>query len=287
MPHIINSPKYPARRFVYLPMALLAAVLCSAGPAAQGDNARQGYDHILDSYVRDGLVYYRTLKSDRARLDAFVSSIQSASLEAASREAQIAFWLNAYNALVLQTIITHYPVPQRNREYPARSIRQISGAFDRTMHRVAGRTLTLDQIEQTVLPAYSDPRLFLAIARGAMGSGRLRSEAYTAALLERQLSEIPGECVTRGQCFNADPGARVVRFSSIFSWRESEFVKAYADKAATLFAARSPVERAILAFVGPRLLTTEREFMDRNDFRVEFIPFDWSLNDLTGRGDRR
>jgi hypothetical protein len=273
---------------MFLLMSILAAVLWAGRPAAQEDNARQqGYDQILDSYVRDGLVYYRTLKSDRARLDAFVSSNQSASLEGASREAQIAFWLNAYNALVLQTIITQYPIPQRNREYPARSIRQISGAFDRTMHRVAGRTLTLDQIEQTVLPTFSDARLFLAIGRGAMGSGRLRSEAYTAALLERQLSEIPGECVTRGPCFNADRGARVVRFSSVFSWRESEFVKAYAEKAAPLFAARSPVERAMLAFVGPRLLTTEREFMDKNDFRIEFIPFDWSLNDLTGRGDRR
>ena len=134
-------------------MFCLAAVPWSGGPAAQeGDARHQGYDQILDSYVRDGLVYYRTLKGDRARLDAFVSSIQNTSLEAASREAQIAFWLNAYNALVLQTIITQYPVPQRNREYPARSIRQISGAFDRMPHRVAGRTLTLDQIEQTVLP---------------------------------------------------------------------------------------------------------------------------------------
>jgi hypothetical protein len=273
---------------VFLPLLVLAAILWSGRPAAQEGNARQqGYDQLLDSYVRDGLVYYRTLKGDRARLDAFVASIQNTSLDGASREAQIAFWLNAYNALVLQTIITQYPIPQRNREYPARSIRQISGAFDRTPHRVAGRTLTLDQIEQTVLPTFSDARLFLALGRGAMGGGRLRSEAYTPALIERQLSEIPGECVTRVPCFNADSGAKVVRFSSVFSWRESEFVKAYADKAPPLFSTRSPVERAMLAFVGPRLLTTEREFMDKNDFRVEFIPFDWSLNDLTGRGDRR
>jgi hypothetical protein len=288
MLHITKSPHRHVTRFLFVLIVFPAAVLSSGRPPAQAGDARhQGYDQILDSYVRDGLVYYRTLKGDRARLDAFVASNQNTSLEAASRETQIAFWLNAYNALVLQAIVTQYPIPQRNREYPARSIRQISGAFDRTPHRVAGRTLTLDQIEQTVLPTFSDPRLFLALGRGAMGSGRLRSEAYTAALLERQLSEIPGECVTRAPCFNADPGGRVVRFSSVFSWRESEFVKGYADKAPALFAARSPVERAMLAFVGPRLLTTEREFMDRNDFRVEFIPFDWSLNDLTGRGDRR
>ena len=74
-----------------------------------------------------------------------------------------------------------------------------------------------------------------------------------------------------------------VRVSPIFSWREKEFIEAYGDKAAASFATRSPVERAVLAFLEPRLLTTEREFLARNTFTVEFIKFDWTLNDLTGR----
>ena len=49
-----------------------------------------------------------------------------------SREQQMAFWLNAYNAFVLQTVIDHYPVRGKSAEYPAGSIRQIPGAFDKT-----------------------------------------------------------------------------------------------------------------------------------------------------------
>ena len=56
---------------------------------------------------------------------------------------------------------------------------------------MAGRTLTLDQIEQTILPTFADPRLFFALGRGAVGGGRLRSEAFTAAALERQLGKWP------------------------------------------------------------------------------------------------
>jgi hypothetical protein len=74
--------------------------------------------------------------------------------------------------------------------------------------------------------------------------------------------------------------------SPIFSWRQKEFVQAYGEKADPLFASRSPIERAILALVGPRLLTIEREFVAKNDFTVEYAPYDWSLNDLTGRGGR-
>ena len=43
------------------------------------------------------------------------------------------------------------------------------------------------------------------------------------------------------------------------------------------------MERAVLAFMAPRLLTTERDFIERNQFEFRYIPFDWSLNDLTGR----
>ena len=48
----------------------------------------------------------------------------------------------------------------------------------------------------------------------------------------------------------------------------------------------TPIERAILAFIEPHILTTEREFLEKNQFKVVFKPFDWSLNDLTGRGGR-
>ena len=266
---------------------LLSLTLGSASHAGQApaDSARDGLhrplDTLLDLYVRDGLVYYRALKAQRAGLDGYVKGLASASIDAESREEKIAFWLNAYNALVLQTVVNQYPIAQRTREYPAGSIRQISGAFERLTHRVAGQTLTLDQIEQTILPAFQDPRLYLALGRGAVGS-----EAYTAANVERQLTEIANECVNRAQCAEVDRVANTVKLNSVFSWREKEFVAAYADKAAAVFAARSPIERAALAFIDPRLVTTEREFLEKNEFKVEFLPFDWTLNDLTGRAGR-
>jgi hypothetical protein len=271
--------------------AACAVIVMPSGPAARAQiqtasGRVAGFDQTLDLYVRDGLVYYRALKSDRSRLDAFVASLSQAALDSASRDAQIAFWLNAYNAIVLKTVIDNYPIAQRSREYPARSVRQIPGAFERTQHRVAGRSLTLDQIEQTVLAPFNDPRVFLALGRGAEGSGRLRSEAFSAETLERQLAAVASECAARSQCVQVDRGGNRVLISSIFSWREKEFSAAYGDKADALFKERSPLERAVLALIGPALLTTEREFLEKNAFKMEFIPFDWTLNDLTGRGGR-
>lgn len=275
------------------PLAVVTAIVLAVGsgvPRAQQPPAdaspQAGYDQLLDVNVRDGLVYYRALKAERGRLDRYVESLRGASVASASREEQMAFWLNAYNALVLRTVVDNYPINQRTKGYPARSIRQIPGAFERLQHRIAGRALTLDQIEQTVLPAFKDPRVFLALGRGAVGGSRLRSEAYTPEALERQLSEQAAECINHVQCVHIDSAANSMQISSIFSWRRNEFIEGYADKADAMFASRSLIERAVLAFISPRLLTAERELLARNEFKVEYRPFDWSLNDLTGRGGR-
>jgi hypothetical protein len=246
----------------------------------------KGYDELLDLYVRDGEVYYRALKSDRGRLDGFIGQLARASVEGMSRDERAAFWINAYNAIVLRTVVDHYPIAGKAGAYPQKSIRQIPGAFERLPHQVAGRTVTLDQIEQTILPEFNDPRIYLALGRGAEGGGRLRSEAYTAAKLEAQLAEAAAECVSRQQCIAVDRQADTVVISPLFSWREKEFAAAYAEKAPKIFASRSPIERAVLAFAQPKLLTTEKEHLEKNTFRVEFGQFDWKLNDLTGRGGR-
>jgi hypothetical protein len=253
---------------------------------AEADTRRQRFDEILDLNVRDGFVYYRALKSERARLDAYISSLQHVRLDTASPQEQVAFWLNGYNAIVLKTVIDHYPIPSVTRDYPAGSIRQVPGAFERATHRLAGRTLTLDQIEQGVLPAFHDPRVFFALGRGAVGSGRLRSEAFAPDRLEQQLTEAASECAMRIQCVEVDTSHNTMRVNAIFSWRREEFIGAYAERAANLYSGRSPIERAVLAFINPKMLTAERALVERNDFKMEYQPFDWSLNDLTGRGGR-
>src|SRR5262245_24342514 len=105
-------------------VAGLLAIPADGLQALQPGTAVGGYHPLLDLYVRDGYVYYRTLKNDRSRLDRYVASLAAASIDGASPPERLAFWLNAYNALVLKTVIDRIPIPQRSKEYPAGSIRQ-------------------------------------------------------------------------------------------------------------------------------------------------------------------
>ena len=264
------------------------AAFAQAGATAPGpvSGLHRPLDALLDLYVRDGFVYYNAVRSDRGRLDGYIRSLSGPDgIEQAkgSREEQLAFWINAYNAFVLQTVISHYPIRGRAREYPANSIRQIPGAFEKQAFRAAGRGVTLDGIEKEILTPLGDARAFLALGRGAIGGGRLKSEAYDPSRLEKQLQEVAAEAVRRDELIKLDALNSRVSLSPLFSWREAAFVASYADKAHEVFKQRSALERAVLGLIQPFLLTSEAEFLEKNAFKVEFHDFDWRLNDLSNR----
>jgi len=269
-------------------LAMLAVGTFLFNPRLQDEKSvdalHRPFDQILDLQVRDGLVYYRALRSERGKLDRYAASLDVPAkvYEEWPQEQKIAFWLNAYNAFVLQTVLDRYPINGKAAGYPSSSIRQTPGAFERLPHRAAGRTVTLDEIEKTILPAFKEPRVYLALGRGAVGSGRLRSEAYTGARLSAQLDAMQSEFVTQRRMLTIDRSAKAMTVTPILSWHDAEFISAYDKGASATFAERSPIERAIVAFITPHLLPLEREFVTQNEFRVTYHSFDWRLNDLTG-----
>jgi uncharacterized protein DUF547 len=281
-------------RYTGLALTIAVFLVAVAHPPSQvraftaqggtGDALHRAFDQILDLNVRDGLVYYRALRASRAALDRYAASLNvpAATYQSWSREQQMAFWLNAYNAFVLQTVVDHYPLNGGSKAYPSNSVRQVPGAFEQLKHRAAGQSLTLDDIEKKILPQFKEPRLYLALGRGAVGSGRLRSEAYAGDQLKQQLDDLQKEFVSEQTMIKIDRSANQISVTPIISWHDSEFIAAYDAGATGPLTERSPIERAIVAFVTPRLLPLEKEFLQKNEFKVTYHPFDWRLNDLSG-----
>jgi len=275
----------------FLSVAIL--LLITAGlPAAQDpvpvavDPLHKPFDEILDLYVRDGLVYYYALRQERARFDRYVAAIGEVGADTVAKwpqPRQLAYWINAYNAFVLRTVIDGYPIRGKAPGYPANSIRQIPGAFERRTFRAGGRLLTLDALERDVIGGFDDPRALLALSRGAVGGSRLKSEAFTANRLEQQLTTMTSELVTRRVLVQVDAGNNRLSVNPMFSWREALFTRTLANRAPALYASRSPLERAVLALIEPLVVPNESEFLRKNEFSMVFHEFDWRLNDLTGR----
>lgn len=266
-------------------LGAVALLLAASSPAGQSraDAVHRSFDEILEVNVRDGFVYYNALKQTRGALDRYVTSLDvaPAAFAAWSRDERLAFWLNAYNAFVLQTVVDRYPIRGRAKEYPPDSIRQIYGAFDKRTFRAAGRAVTLDEIEKKILPEFKDPRAYFALSAAAVGSGRLRSEAYRGADLGQQLAAMTAEFLTTQEHVELDRGQNELAISAIIGWHEQEFVAALGG-GDPRFETRSAVERAAIALLAPHLYPSERQFLERNEFRVRYKEFNWRLNDLTG-----
>ncbi len=134
-----------------------------------------------------------------------------------------------------------------------------------------------------MLTPLGDARVFLALGRGAVGGGRLRSEAFDDSRLDEQLTAVASETLTRKEVVRVDIADNQLMVSPLFSWRETAFVASLADKSHKVFEQRSPLERAVLALIEPHLVGAEAEFLEKNAFRMAFTEFDWRLNDLNAR----
>jgi hypothetical protein len=182
--------------------------------------------------------------------------VDPTALTAASKEAQIAFWVNAYNFL------TVFVIAEAGDRF---SVRQDGQAiFSHQRVEVAGQRLTFDEIEHGKLRQLTDdPRIPLLLHCGTRDCAPLptlpltdtRQEAQIEAALTRFLS-LPGT-------LSIDERAGVVVMSHLFhpEWDGHGIVARYGSLVA--FAARYRPELRGLA---PGRLT------------LAFRPYDWRLD---------
>jgi hypothetical protein len=272
---------------IWCAVVLAVVVTGSSAPMARQGNPgdlHTPFDRILDTYVRDGNVYYNALKASRAGLDRYVMSLEVAPQHLArmTESERRAFWVNAYNALVLRTVINAYPIRGKATTYPASSVAQLPGAFDKVKHRVAGQVLTLNEIED-LIAAFGDARLLLALGRGTIGSARLRSEVYRGPRLDEQLTDAVKGFVRGARHFKLDRDAATLKVTPLLSWRETHFIASFASAPGSeMWATRSPIERAVVVMAYPHLFPSEKALLALNTFQMSFGEYDWRLNDLTG-----
>ena len=105
--------------------------------------------------------------------------------------------------------------------------------------------------------------MFIALGRGAVGSGRLRSEAFGGKMVDRQLDQVKRSSPSPPDGSKMEPLNGKVSISPILSWRSPAFIAEYADDSFDL-PKREPIERAVIGFLRPHLLDAEEEFIKKN-----------------------
>jgi hypothetical protein len=261
---------------------VLAALWLVAATAAfaQFDQSHKAFDDLLKkhvTYISNGnasQVSYAGFARDRAALKTYldsVSAVPEATYKSWSKNQQLAFLINAYNAFTIELILTKYP--------NLKSIRDLGGTFTKPwsikFFSLFGRETHLDNIEHDMIRAdgvFNDPRIHVAVVCASIGCPMLRNEVFTGDKLDAQLED----SMTRffsdrsRNRYNAD--SKKLEVTKLLDWYKKDFIKGYkgfssvettlakyADKLADDPAVRAEIRAGKVA--------------------IAYLDYDWSLND--------
>jgi hypothetical protein len=243
-----------------LPIALGAGLLALVPVAA---HAARPVDHgpfslILRDHVRDERVDYLGIREFRwDALNVYLDSLAGVDpleLRGANR---LTFYINLYNATTLHAVIERlragYSVSENEH-----------GLFNEQLVRLNGRLISLNELEhQRVRPEFRDPRIHAALVCAAVSCPPLLPRAYERADLDHTLNTYMRRFVLDPKRNRIDAATKTMALSSIFDWYSQDFlsrggVAAYVDS------------------IVPADLT---------EYRIEFLPYDWTLNLAAPKGE--
>lgn len=215
------------------------------------------YADLLERYVKESGVDYAgwyANKADLALLDAVLLDFAGVDLADLSDAEQKAFYINLYNAAMLQVVFQHYPVA---------SVTEIGeqpfDVFKQAFIQQGGRLLSLDDVEKGILlKDYFDPRIHFAVNCASESCPPLRAEPFVADRLEAQMAAQTRHFAESSRAAQVDHEAKRTAYTSLMNWYKADFDCALPTPACYLNQYRS--EALPL------------------DYAVDWIEYDWALN---------
>jgi len=171
-------------------------------------------DMFFKTYVNDGKVAYSEIHKNQNSLNELMNIAKAISVTKEDAEVYQAFWINAYNVSVIKGIIDNYPT---------KSPLDNAGFFDKTTYSLAGKNITLNDIEHKLLRAqFNDARFHFVLVCGAVGCPPLVNKAYLPNTLDAQL-EAQTKIAINGNFIKVNTKRKRVEASQIMEWYKEDF----------------------------------------------------------------
>lgn len=237
--------------------SLVLGILFILNCASAFDHTHKDFSVVLGKYVsfadKQSLVQYAKLKKESKKLEAYLKSLSSVSKDEYkkfSKDEQLAFLINAYNAFTLKLIINHYPI---------KSIKDTGSLFTNPWKKkfftFLGEKNYLDHIEHGMIRRdFKEPRIHFAVNCASVGCPSLQTQAFTPKNLE-ELLEKGAQHFIKNEEKNRVKGNKLY-LSKIFKWYGSDF--------------------EILGGFKQYVMKTLKL---KGDYEIEFMSYDWNLND--------
>lgn len=209
----------------------------------------------------------RQNEGDREALRRYIEALEVLEPASLPRDEAFAFWVNLYNALTVELVVTHAPV---------RSIRDIAispdpakGPWGRKLVTVAGRELSLDDIEHGILRGeFGDARVHYALNCASTSCPNLAATPYSGEGLDAMLDRAARDYINSPRAAHVEEGSLTA--SGIFKWYMKDF---------------GGTEEGVLAEIR-RYAGAELSRRLEGVAAVSSYDYDWSLNEARKPGER-
>jgi hypothetical protein len=181
-----------------------------------------------------------------------------------SKEEQMAFLINAYNAFTVQLILDHYPVASI-RDIGGRVLRMLNKPWDIAFFSLLdGKIRTIDPIEHEYLrPHYKDYRIHAAVNCASASCPALLNEAFTGERLQQQLDRQMKRWLEDTSKNRVDHSNKTIYLSKIMDWYSKDFEEWGGGI------------RKVMVRHAPQLY--EKAVKDR--YQIRYLKYSWDLND--------
>ena len=237
-----------------LRVILLAVAFCLVASAARAQNWTESYNRLLSKYVTSGGVKYAEWKGNAADMQAIqgvVDGIAKENASAMEKKAQLAFYINAYNAWILHEALG---------KYPTKSVKDALFTFFTSKRiTVAGQQTSFNALEkETIRSKFNDARVHFALNCASRSCPALSRQAFTGGNLDSQFETLAKGYVNsdKGVRFNA--ANKAAELSKIFDWYKDDFKG----------------EGGPVAFINKR-----RSSPIPADAKISYQDYDWGLNE--------
>ncbi len=267
----------------FIKLSVASALIFLSLQNVWGQGAFEGNHQAWNQLLKDNVVLsvdgfssqvnYAGLAKQQTALNQYLislSSVHQATFDAWSKDEQLAFLINAYNAWTVALILTSYP--------DLESVKDLGSFFNppwgKAFFTLFDKKHSLNDIEHELIRGsgrYNDPRIHFAVNCASIGCPALRNEAYTSEVLNDQLNQQTLAFLSdkRRNRLNKD----TLEVSSIFKWYKEDFEQGWMGFGS--------LEDVFIKYADALQLShKDIQKLKTQDLDIDYLDYDWSLNDV-------
>ncbi len=244
--------------------------------------SHDSFEGLLQAYVSaDGRTNYaRWHESSEARgkLDSYLAAVSlfsphNSPARFPDRDDELAYWLYAYNAYVIKSVLDHWPLESVTDVKSPLEVVTGLGFFYQQRFSFGGKYMSLLAVEtDEIRKAFKDPRIHFVLNCASDSCPVVRPDLPVGDELQALLASATVEFINTPENVLVNHAEKTVYLSTIFKWYKKDFIQ-------HLRANGNPVDNGLFGYISlyasPELAVDIAKGLD---YKIVFRDYDWGLN---------